>query len=282
MALSVERIRAGAGLVFTLVAVFLAAGCGSASEQPVRLPGRALAIGVAPDNYGTLWATTAGGAFRSIDGGDSWRRVPGSPGHAVLAFLNKLTFLAAGGGAWVAANGGDTKPVATHDPPSGLISVTDAFYGANRLYGLDADGRLWLSVTSGASWSRLQARGLPAGGLCISARRGKTTLPDTVFVAAGAHGLWVSHNFGESFRRVPGIADATAVATTTHDATRVLVATRAGLELSTDNAASFRQVLEMRGLTAIALDSRNWKNGFAATAAGLLLRSDDGGASWDR
>src|SRR5947209_788469 len=282
MALSVERNRTYVGLAITLVAAFFAAGCGSASEPPVKLPGRALAIGVAPDNYGTLWETTAGGAYWSLDGGGSWRRVPGAPSRATLAFLNKHTFLTAAGGAWVAVDAGTLKPVAMHRPPSALIAVTDAFYGANRLYGLDAEGRVWLSVTAGATWSQVRAAGLPAGGVAISARRAKTTQPDTVFVAAGRRGLWVSRNFGASFRRVPGIADATLVATTTHDATRVLVATPGGLELSTDDAASFRQVLAMRGLTAIALDSRNWKNAFAATAGGLLLRSVDGGASWDR
>lgn len=264
-----------------LLATFFAAGCSSAAEPPVKLPARAVSIAVAPDNYGTLWAATATGAYRSIDGGDSWRRVPGAPGQASIAFLNKQTFLAAGPGAWVGADAGVNKLVAMGRPPSPLVSVTDAFYGANRLYGLDAQGRVWLSVTGGASWSQLRARGLPAGGLVISARRAKTILPDTVFVAAGSRGLWVSHNFGESFRRLPEIADATGVATTTHDATRVLVSTPTGLELSTDNGVSFRSVLRMAGLTAIAMDSRNWKNAFAATAGGLLLRSDDGGASWD-
>jgi hypothetical protein len=265
-----------------LVASFFAAGCSSAAEPPVKLPARAVSIGVAPDNFGTLWAATATGAYRSIDGGDSWRRVPGAPGRASIAFLNKHTFLVAGAAALVGPDAGVTGLLPMRRPPSPLVSVTDAFYGANRLYGLDAQGRIWLSVTGGASWSPLQARGLPAGGLVISARRAKTIRPDTVFVAAGGHGLWVSDNFGESFRRLPGIADATGVATTTHDATRVLVSTPAGLELSTDNGASFRQVLHMSGLTAIAMDSRNWKNAFAATSGGLLLRSDDGGASWDR
>jgi photosystem II stability/assembly factor-like uncharacterized protein len=279
---SVERFRARAGLGMALVAAFSAAACGSASEPPVKLPGRALAIAVAPDNYGTLWETTATGAYRSVDGGDSWRRVPGAPGGASIAFLNKHTFLAAGPGAFVGSHGGVTRLLAVHDPPSPLISVTDSFYGANRLYGLDAQGRVWLSVTAGASWSQVRARGLPSGGLVISARRAKTILPDSLFVAAGARGLWVSHNFGESFHRVPGIGEATGVATTTHDATRLLVSTPTGLELSTDDGASFRQVLELPGLTAIALDSRNWKNAFAATPDGLLLRSDDGGASWDQ
>jgi photosystem II stability/assembly factor-like uncharacterized protein len=263
-----------------LAAALVAGGCATASEPPVRLPGRALAIAVAPDNPGTLWASTPRAAFRSMDGGDSWRRVPGSPGGGSIAFLAKLTLVVAPSGATVGPDSGGARMVARRRPPARLVAVTSAFYPTNRLYGLDAHGGLWLSVSAGSTWSRLRATGLPSGGVAIAARRADTVKPDTVYVAAGAGGLWVSHDFGASFRRVPGIADATGVATTTHDATRVLVSTPARLLLSTDDGVSFRSVLRLRGVTAIALDSRNWRNAFAATAGGLLLRSMNGGASW--
>jgi hypothetical protein len=160
------------------------------------------------------------------------------------------------------------------------VDVSSAFYPSERLYALDERGRLWLSVNAGAGWVRPRATGLPVSARAVAARRGKTSLPDTLFVAAGPAGLWVSRDFGGSFRRVPGVGDVTGVATTTHDARRVLVSTPRGLELSTDDARSFRVVLHLAGITAVALDTRNWRNAFAATASGLLLRSDDGGATW--
>ena len=165
-------------------------------------------------------------------------------------------------------------------PPANLVAVSSPFYQTNRLYALDSGGALWVSVTGGRTWSPVRARGLPAGAAAISARRAATDDPDWLFVAAGTAGLWRSHDFGASFRRLPGIADATAVATTPHDATRVLVAGPAGLWLSTDNGAGFRKVLDRSGITAIALDTRNWKNGYATLRDGRMLRSDDGGDTW--
>ncbi len=258
-----------------------AAGCSSASEPPVRIPASALSIGVAPDNYGTLWMAAAGATYSSGDGGASWRRVPRSPGGESVAFLNKVALLAARGRVWSGPQAGTTRLHRLPRPPVPMRALSTAFYGIGRVYGLDVHGGLWVSVVAGSRWSRLRAAGLPPGAIAISARRGKTTLPDTVYVAEGSQGLWVSRNFGATFSRVPGIPDATAVATTTHDATRVLVSTPGGLLLSTNDAASFRDVLQMRGLTAIALDSKNWKNAYAATSNGLLLRSDDGGAQWN-
>jgi photosystem II stability/assembly factor-like uncharacterized protein len=276
----VKRIRGEIGVLAVVLAALAAGGCTSASEPPVRIPSLARSIGVAPNNYGTLWMAAEGATYSSDDGGAHWRRVPRTPGGGSVAFLDKVALLAARGGVWAGPQAGSMRLRLLPPPPVPMRAVSTAFYGIGRVYGLDVHGGLWVSVVSGKRWSRLRAAGLPAGGTAISARRAKTTLPDTVFVAAGAQGLWVSRDFGATFSRVAGIPDATAVATTTHDATRVLVSTPGGLLLSTDDAASFRGVLRMRGLTAITLDSKNWKNAYAATSGGLLLRSDDGGAHW--
>jgi photosystem II stability/assembly factor-like uncharacterized protein len=187
--------------------------------------------------------------------------------------------LVGGGNAWTGSFAGvGLRPMAS--PPANLVAVSSPFYQTNRLYALDSGGALWVSVTGGRTWSPVRARGLPAGAAAISARRAATDDPDWLFVAAGTAGLWRSHDFGASFRRLPGIADATAVATTPHDATRVLVAGPAGLWLSTDNGAGFRKVLDRSGITAIALDTRNWKNGSATLRDGRMRRSDDGGDTW--
>lgn len=259
--------------------VAVAGGCGSASEPPVELPAQAVSIGVAPDNYGTLWAVTAAGAFRSQDGGHDWRRVVGAPGGGSVTFANKRTLLTDPDGLASASFGG-TAVRQVRRPPAPLVAVSSPFYQTNRIYALDDRGRLWLSATAGDRWVQVRAIGLPPGGRAITARRASEVKPDTIYVAAGDRGLWVSRNFGTTFQRVPGVSQATEVATTPHDATRVLVADPSGLLLSTNDSRSFRRVLRLPGITAIALDTRNWKNGFAATAGGKLLRSDDGGASW--
>jgi photosystem II stability/assembly factor-like uncharacterized protein len=266
----------------TLLLLWLVAacsGCGSASEAPVQLPARAVSIGVAPDNYGTLWAVTAGAAYRSQDGGHDWLRVPKAPGGDSITFAAKHTLLAGVGGLATATFGGTAvRPLSR--PPAPLVAVTSPFFQTNRVYALDSRGRLWLSASGGRQWVAVRALGLPADARAIAARRASVVKPDTIFAAAGRNGLWVSRNFGSSFRRDPAVRQATAVATTPHDATRVLVADAAGLLLSTDDGRSFRRVLDQPGITAITLDTRNWKNAFASTSSGRLLRSSDGGVSW--
>ncbi len=160
--------------------------------------------------------------------------------------------------------------------------MTSPYYLSYRFFGLDRQGHLWGSVNAGKTWARLRAQGLPGGGVAIAARRQDPILPDTIYVAIGSRGLWKSVDYGATFHHVAGVADATAVAVTAHNANRVLVADNRGLLLSNNDGASFKRVLEATGITAVALDTRNYENAFAATSAGTLLRSDDGGASWNR
>ena len=109
--------------------------------------------------------------------------------------------------------------------------------------------------------------------------RGDPLKPDVVYVACGTGGLWRSSNFGASFRRLPNAPDATAVATTTDDHKRVLVADEAGLALSTNGGRTFRRVARVAGVTAVAFDLRNYLICYAATGR-TLLRSADGGVTW--
>ena len=273
------RVFKGIGRIAAGLTLFWATGCSGAAQPPVPTPGPAISVTVAPDDLGTVWTTTRTAVYRSRDGGDTWRRVPGALGATSASFARKRMVLVGGGDAWTGSFAGvGLRPMAS--PPANLVAVSSPFYQTNRLYALDSGGGVWVSVTGGRTWSPVRGRGLPAGAIAISARRAATDDPDWIFVAAGRAGLWRSHDFGASFRRLPGIADATAVATTPHDATRVLVAGPAGLWLSTDNGAGFRKVLDRSGITAIALDTRNWKNGYATLRDGRMLRSDDGGDSW--
>ena len=94
MRASIERFRTVLGTAVTvLTVVFACAGCAKSAESPVAMPGRAGAVAVAPDNYGTLWMTTPARAYRSQDGGHSWKTVAGSAGGGAIAFGEKHTYL---------------------------------------------------------------------------------------------------------------------------------------------------------------------------------------------
>ena len=57
------------------------AGCSDGAQPTaVALPAAARALAVSPDFAGTLWETTGAGAWRSHDGGLSWKRVHGPGG----------------------------------------------------------------------------------------------------------------------------------------------------------------------------------------------------------
>ena len=75
---------------------------------------------------------------------------------------------------------------------------------------------------------RFGPTGLPSGCGALSAVRGDPLKADVVYVACGPAGLWRSSNFGASFTRLANAPDATAVATTTDDHERVLVADECG------------------------------------------------------
>ncbi|MGZ4480871.1 MAG: WD40/YVTN/BNR-like repeat-containing protein [Gaiellales bacterium] len=258
------------------IVTIVATGCG-ASERPVALPAHARALAVAPDFAGTIWDVTGARAYRSMDGGHSWDPVPGPAEGWAVAFTDHATVVIGPAGTALSDfEGGLLVP--WRPTPAGFVALASPYHRTDRLYALDASGRLWLSVTAGKSWVRLLAQGLPPGAVGLSAVRDDVTMPDIIYVAAGGRGLWRSVDFGATFRRVPGIARATAVATTTDEQDLVLVAGD-GIYLSTDRGRSFTRT-SRQTVTAVAYDPRNHDLAFAATGDGRLLRSIDAGRTW--
>jgi photosystem II stability/assembly factor-like uncharacterized protein len=162
-----------------------------------------------------------------------------------------------------------------------LVAVASPYYRTNRLYALDANGRLWVSVRNAHRWARLRASGLPPGAVAIAAVRGDVHRPDAIYVACGRNGLWRSHDFGATFQRIPGAGPVTAVATTTDDQRLLLVASRDGIELSRNRGRTFIHASNAGEVTAVAFDLRNARLAYASTSGGRLLRSDDGGRTWN-
>jgi photosystem II stability/assembly factor-like uncharacterized protein len=273
---SVERFRA-----FAVVAALLAAACTPRSGEPsVTMPATASGLAIAPDFSGTIWAATGKRVYRSHDGGHSWSVVPGRGGASGVAFLS--TRVVAVGRRGVQTGGFGAATLRTpHTVGVPLVAVASPYYRTNRLYGLDARGRLWISVRNARNWGRLRAAGLPQGAVAIAAVRGDVHRPDAIYVACGANGLWRSHDFGATFQQIPAAGAATAVATTTDNQRLLLVATRDGIELSRDRGRSFDYTSHVGEVRAVAFDLRNAQLAYASTPGGFLLRSDDGGRTWD-
>jgi photosystem II stability/assembly factor-like uncharacterized protein len=273
---SVERFRA-----FALIAVLLAAACTPRSGEPsVTMPATASGLAIAPDFSGTIWAATGKRVYRSHDGGHTWHVVPGHGGATGVAFLSTRVVAVGPRGVQIGGFGAATlrspRPVGAP-----LVAVASPYYRTNRLYALDASGRLWVSVRNARRWARLRAAGLPAGAVAIAAVRGEVHRPDAIYVACGRNGLWRSHDFGATFQRIPAAGDVTAVATTTDDQRLLLVATPRGIELSRNRGRTFIRASTVAGVRAVAFDLRNARLAYASTSGGRLLRSDDGGRTWD-
>jgi hypothetical protein len=264
--------------VLVAVLAVVACSCGQAREAAVAIPARASALAVAPDYAGTIWAAAGSKVYRSRDGGHTWHGMAHTDGTGV-AFLEKQVVVV--DGAHVGLAGFGAARLAERPEPKAIVAVSTPYYRTSRLYGLDPDGRLWLSVRNGRHWAPLRAAGLPAGCGGLAAVRGDPLRPDAVYVACGPRGLWRSGDFGASFRRLANAPGATAVATTTDDHARLLAAAPDGLYLSTDSGRTFRRVARVTGVSAVAFDLRNYLVAFASLSH-TLLRSADGGVTWGR
>ncbi len=207
------------------------AGCAKAAEPPVALPGRAATVAVAPDNYGTLWLTTPGEHTAPQDGGHAGSRSRAHSAAATVAFGERPRLPCTGrAGARVgclrrtctlcpvppAAGAADRRHLAVLPDPAVLRARP---CGAPVGVGQRGPG-----VVAAARAGAARRRGRDA------ARRQDPTLPDTIYVAAGGRGLWKSTDYGRHASTAsPGVAAATAVATTAHNDERVLVADARGL-----------------------------------------------------
>jgi len=251
-------------------------GCQGARATAERLPSNATSLAVAPDFAGTLWEMTGERAWRSRDGGLSWQVVRGPGGAIGIAFSEKGGRAVGPRGSQHGAYGGValSRPVPT---PQVFVSITTPYHRTDRLYALDLFGHLWLSADAGRKWAQLRAARLPSSAVAVAAVRGDVVKPDVIYAACGIDGLWRSLDDGATFTHVPDPKAAYAVAMTTDDQSRVLVAGDR-LYLSTDYGRTFLPVLDRR-VDAVAFDPRNDRLAYAAVGR-ELLRSVDGGHSW--
>ena len=149
-------------LLAVAAVVAVTAGCGGGPSAE-SMPGDARALAVAPDFAGTLWAALGADAYRTQDGGRSWDRVPSAREGDGVAFTEKYTYLVGPAGGEIADFGGTRAAPFTRTPAT-FVSVASPYHKTNRLYAMDGEGGLWLSVgssTGPATPGRAGARVVP-------------------------------------------------------------------------------------------------------------------------
>ena len=238
-----------------------------------------------PRQPATLYAVTAGGAFRTADRGVSWSALnprgdagelaadPVHPGVLYLSVFDEGVIKSTDGGAhWAPANGG--LPFQTAIPRDLAIDSGHP----ERLYLLTGAG-LWRSVDAGVSWRLARADG---GVRSIAT----SPLAGTAFLSTAA-GVFRTQDSGASWQRLghglpTGPADGLAVSASDPRTVYAYFNT-AGLYRSLDGGASWgRQRAPLPGgtLVAFAVSPRTPRLLYVSLSNGALSRSLDGGVLW--
>lgn len=271
------------------------------------------ALHVDPRNPSTLYigagcpsfpnpTQTGGGVYKSTDRGDTWARVG--------AAIHCLHFLALDPGMPQrlfagTSNGSDYRTDdagRTWRAVSGALPVFDVVadpLDPSRRYGLGRDPSANVSmlfVTStdgGATWSRVPAEGLPAGGQQLIIDPATRRL----FLLGQSFGLYVSDDLGLHWRHVDAVPALYATPVTMAAAGDVLyVATSRGLYRVPVSDPGSPEVIHLGQpsplhltVSRIALDPNDPSTLYASAYEGhgvlnayRVFRSTDGGRTWER
>lgn len=243
-----------------------------------------------------------GGVHKSTDRGVSWLHL--SPSVNCVDFLSldpgepRRLFA----GTTTGANYRTDDNGRSWQQTSGEVPIFDAVadplepsrhYGLGRGPAGDRYVHFLLSANDGASWSRLDAQGLPEGAQHIAIDR----VTRRLFITGQSFGLFVSDDLGLHWRRitaVPNLPVASLSMAATSDT--VFVATALGLmrvSMSEPDVPATIHLGEAAPLQvlvySIALDPNDASTLYATTLEGLgilnvypVFRSRDAGRTWER
>jgi BNR/Asp-box repeat len=237
-----------------------------------------------PSSAAVIYAgTSALGAFKSIDGGNSWTHLTGLPdaigAMAVDPARKSVIYVATTTGSFRSDDaGGHWKEISRSLAPVASIAVNARHIVLQAgLYGIIR------SNDGGESWEEPGGNSQSyAGDVIFDSRNGNvaiaTLLPKLESGADPAETLLLhSGDAGKSWRPIHrGIVDAIL------PAGRLFILTRAGLRLSDDAGATWRPMSALRDVTALAIDPV--RSGVIYAAASdrysAVYRSDDDGKTW--
>lgn len=285
-----------------LALLLLAPGLLPAQAEPRWTPlgpwgGSIGSIAIHPTDPQVLYAGgSLPGVVKSMDGGASWRLLPGSPFFPAFVALDPsqpATVYAArwsAGQVFKSTDGGTHWRLINAGLPGDLdisgLAVDPA--RPSRLYLGSSRRGVWRSVDGGASWQRA-SQGLPAGGnLQVTALAVPRRPAGTAFVNTIPFGLFRTRDAGASWKPIgnglPAASQVFALALAPSDPRTLYVSFADRVYRSEDGGDSWVPAGQPPGgptLVTLAVHPRSPRTVYGGTSNSGLFKSTDGGRSWE-
>ncbi|HMB94263.1 MAG TPA: hypothetical protein VKP65_25660, partial [Rhodothermales bacterium] len=242
---------------------------------------RNFGVDATPD--GTIYLAAGNGAFRSRDGGASWRITTGWEVTEVLdvdvAPSNPATiYIATAYGVWRTTDGGETwaqQNSGLSNPPFTQAIAVDRANPERVLTG--GEGGLYESTDGGEHWQQISA-------VPIREIQQHPADPDVWLVGTGGRGVMVSHDGGTNWQFSEGVTSTMyAVAADPLNPEHMVAAGfETGVFVSTDSGQTWALADGMAGQSVHALlfDESQQGRLWAGTLGAGVYYSDDLGQTW--
>jgi len=280
-----------------LLAMAAAGAMLAASPSPAQDPGHVVqgegglitALVLDPTTSSTLYATTARGLYKTIDGGRTWLpHVDGLGTHSVLALAvdpaSRGLFAATdSGGVFRSADGAERWSAANTGIATrwiGAVAFDPKSPGV--VYAGTEAGRLFKSVSGGKDWTEMKA---PIPAVSLSAITVDPSDSNVIYVGTNSEGVFRTLDGGATWTRPTDRLKRGTIWNVTVDPanpSRVYVGTHDGLFRSVDRGMTWSAInkgMKSYNVLAVALDPAHTDTIYAATAIGIY-KSPDAGATW--
>jgi photosystem II stability/assembly factor-like uncharacterized protein len=250
--------------------------------------GLVTALVLDPTDPAILYATTARGIFKTIDGGATWRPQGGVlDGKSILAMAidprkNTTIFATTDtGGVYRSKDGGDSWTEANHGLPARYVGSI-AVDPASTIWAGTEAGRIFKSGDGGDSWTETVP---PTASISVMAIAPDPVKPGTVYIGTNSEGVYKTIDGGATWTHLTkGLKRATVwnILVDKSSPSTIYAGTHEGFYKSSDGGAYWTP--GNRGLTsfnilALAVDPQVPSTLYAGTASGVFATAD-GGGSW--
>jgi photosystem II stability/assembly factor-like uncharacterized protein len=238
-------------------------------------------------------------AWRTLDGGDTWKRLasrpPGMTGNGAIS-SGMLAFVDAGTGLWGrtvhallrTANGGTSWKSGATIEGQILLDISFAsrrvVWGSTVVGSAEEGGSILKSTNGGAAWRVSKRMGGTAG--TGSLRRISSPTAQTCYVAGTGQrlgGLWATTDGGAHWarRKLPG-KDYPVLLDFPVATTGWYSGSSGSIYKTTDGGRSWSRQRAATNLGLYGIVFASARRGWVCGENGVILRTVDGGATWER